>query len=50
MTRRRALMVRIARKRQRHQSVAVELRALVRATTRQLQRELRRPEQARLPL
>jgi hypothetical protein len=49
-SKRRALMAKIARKRARHQSVVIELRALMKATTRALQRECRRPEQQSLPL
>lgn len=48
--RRRKLIAKIARKREHHQSVVVEQRALIRATTKQLRRELRQPEQQSLPL
>lgn len=47
---RKKLMALIARKQERHKSVVVERRALIRATTRQLRRECRVPVQPQLPL
>lgn len=46
---RRALIARVKRRREQHRSVVIEQRALVRATTRQLRRECRKPEQQTLP-